>query len=327
MSLIRTQVAVNERTDAVDHNRLSGYLFENLATLLRSWQAPSNGILRRGTLAPDSGLILAAGGPIVGVLAAGTAIITATSTAVVITTPDGSNPRWDLVSLAYTETDTDSEQRFFVNPATRVKSQQATPTTSTATGTLVVTVGAAQASPAVPTTPAGNLPLWKVYVGAGVSTITAADIIPVTSSSVDPIRFISPALEAGTQSLPYVSPYTMPLAVPAGKFGLLFAFVRCQLSATGSGVHTVNPLVVSIEDVATPGTPISFGYLAPAYLNAVRYSPSMTLLVPLLGPVAEKTYQLRLNPVAPVLTGYTAYTGVTIQTADAANSFFGGILL
>lgn len=95
------------------------------------------------------------------------------------TTPNGVNPRIDLVVAQIASTSSDVEVRnILVDPVNRTVVPTAVPKTiapgsSVGAGTIQVIAGTAAATPLPPAVPVGTFPLFEVYVPAAVADATS----------------------------------------------------------------------------------------------------------------------------------------------------------
>lgn len=89
---------------------------------------------------------------------------------------DGALPRVTLISCQITQTNTGGVSRNILTLPSRTVTPTVVNKRSNPTLTLVATVGTPAANPPIPATPAGNIPLWAVYIPAGAAFITSTDL-------------------------------------------------------------------------------------------------------------------------------------------------------
>jgi len=106
------------------------------------------------------------------------------------TAGDGSNPRYDLVSVQLSHGNGDPESRDFEDGTTRVKSSTTPNKRRNVTLTKTLTVGTPAGSPTIPSTPANHVPLYAVLVptshsGVHLNTNIIDYRLPLGSYTVD----------------------------------------------------------------------------------------------------------------------------------------------
>lgn len=94
-------------------------------------------------------------------------------------TPDGANPRIDLVVVTPAVVSTDQQSRtVLVDPTTRAVTAQPVYKTANPTGTIAIVTGTPGATPAPPAVPAGAFAIWEVWVPAGAASSTSFTAVP-----------------------------------------------------------------------------------------------------------------------------------------------------
>lgn len=233
--LQRARVTVNQRADVVDFSRTNDLAAANLALALRYLVAPGLGVVR--------GLLLEATDPasMFCTLKPGSAIgQNGGSSGLIIVESDRSvgpfsanssgNPRIDLVSIRYAEADqSPGEPRLFVNPADNSSFPSTVATLVLANPEVLITEGSPASNPSAPATPSGYLPIARVRVESGVTSIAADKITTVRSGRVDPIQFATHAGDANI-ALPYQTPTLLSLDTPSAHLTVLLG--RFTLNAS-----------------------------------------------------------------------------------------------
>ncbi len=98
------------------------------------------------------------------------------STNVAVGPADGANPRIALISATITQTNTGGSSRNILSLPSRTVTAVVVNKRSNPTLTLTATLGTAIANPVIPATPAGQIPLFAIYIPAAAATIAATDI-------------------------------------------------------------------------------------------------------------------------------------------------------
>lgn len=98
-------------------------------------------------------------------------------TNVALPAADPVNPRVDLISAAITFADTDSSVRNVLTLPSRVVVPTAVDKTRNPSITLNASFGIPGASPAIPATPVGEVPLWYVFIPAAAVSLTDDELV------------------------------------------------------------------------------------------------------------------------------------------------------
>jgi hypothetical protein len=209
--------------------------------------------------------------------------------------PHPALPRFDLVSIGYQEAETNEELRKFRDPDSGVKADVLIATKIQSQPLPLVTQGVPAASPAVPATPAGHIPLAVVVVNAAAATITANDILTVYDKRAYPMQVVTAPFVAAPPALPNnavtVTGTLASLATPANRFSIVF--VSLMFTADAQGVP--GWIKVEIEDAASGAR---YGQAALSYRNDALAAEtgyrSVALFAAIPGPsVGLRHYRLR----------------------------------
>lgn len=338
--LQRTQVQVNQRTDAVDHNRIATFQLSNLFLALKNFLTPGSGVVRPGRLVPAGGLSLTLEAPVSGIVSGGEAVMVDEDLAIgPLSNADATHPRIDLIQIAYAINDTDTEQRFFVNPADGSKFQSSVDTTKTVQPVVSIKTGTPAATPTAPSPDAGALALWEVTVPAGAGSISESNI-SVAPDAVGSTLLVVPIVDDAAQTLSgeWRSSDTGPnlrFSVPAGRYALLLAHLTVQPiinDSLANAVTATQPLAVQFREVG--GTYIG----APTYQNIFHIrddvgggSPYYTVnhFTVLSGLIATKEYELSARKITAVLNNAPSWTSMLVDTppGGAADASFMAVLI
>lgn len=254
MALRRVVVADQQRTDAIDLNRTNDFALDNLARVLgRSLLAAPGAVYRGGKVkqtGPASKNVVVE--PLFGINAAGQILLLETDATLAVPNNTSGNPRIDLVSVGYSETDDPAELRKFWDTGAQDTFDQNTVTKKNAQALPALTVGTPAGSPVAPATPAGHIALARVAVADGFASIVDADITRLDVSS--PLVAVTWAGDGLSHDLPYTLPApVLRLGTPAGGLTLLYAQVHVE-SESGVGIDIEpgsihRPLSLAIEEV------------------------------------------------------------------------------
>lgn len=89
---------------------------------------------------------------------------------------DGTNPRWDILSIKVEHEVGDSETRHFKDASTGALSSQSMDKRRRTKQTITYTPGTPNASPSEPAVPSGEVKIARIIVAAGVTTLDDDDI-------------------------------------------------------------------------------------------------------------------------------------------------------
>lgn len=247
----RVRLEQYQRTDETDGNAFGALgldaLYQSLKAML------GTGWVTLGALDPvGPGRACTLRAPTAAITPEGIAI-TSTDQTVTPGANASGDPRIDLVSISWTETDTDSDERDFINPISKVIAPQNTNTRKTWSAPITLTAGVPDPDPSAPATPANHVALYEILVEDGATEITAADITPVASAANLKVPQLSKATWAGVGAAVQPLPYTTPtLLAFAAKGSVTVITVDLDIISVGSLVETVmkRPLILELLDDA-----------------------------------------------------------------------------
>ncbi len=265
MPLKTVRVAQNQRGEAEDINDIGLLGLGNLTSALRGFVSPgTDGKITRGGLvyptAPASKNVLIQ--PSAGFNPSGLPILLEAEDTKAIADNASGNPRIDLVSISVASVDTDEVPRKFWNPATETSFDANTDTRTELVTSVTVTQGVPGATPSPPATPAGHVPLARVAVANGMTSITDDDITMLDASLLTPVKYrewqwgpdygVDGAF-ATAVALPYETPDLVALNTPAGSVTVLLAeIVGRVLSLSSSPPATHMWWQLRVHDGVSP---------------------------------------------------------------------------
>lgn len=163
-----------------------------------------------------------------------------TNTNLGIAAADPVNPRIDLISAVEGDVDSDNQVRNVLTLPSRTVVPTPVDKTRTPQLTLFVTTGVAGAIPAIPATPAGEVPLWYVYVPAAAVGLTNDNLVDVR-------RYAKPA------SLIYETRIETGLRLVAGLGGAGIELGAGKGLARGAPFTTPGQVLVFADTVEVGG--------------------------------------------------------------------------
>jgi len=113
--------------------------------------------------------------------ASGVIIVVPNNTTIVISAPDPSLDRIDIVQMSYVWVDTDAETRNIIDPTSKTISASSIYTSKVAVAKIEVKPGIASNSPVAPTTNVGYIKLSEIYIKNTDAQILNGSIYNVTS--------------------------------------------------------------------------------------------------------------------------------------------------
>jgi hypothetical protein len=193
---------------------------------------------------------------------------------------DPTNPRWDLVSIELSYADGDTESRDFQDASTLALSTTTPNKRRNVVCTKTVTQGTPAATPTIPATPSGDVPLYAVYIPAAAVTLLNANIfdyrLPAGRFVVDCYAY--DAYNKGRRSGTFVAPIT----------GTAFGYIEASVASSDllfipEGFVANNARLVAVHAVSGDTTGLSTYTLR--RFNALNYGN-------LAGSVAHNTLPL-----------------------------------
>jgi hypothetical protein len=287
MALERPRWLPNEQATSVDLNRLSDLALSNLFLAVSRFVAPPDSIVRGGAVVPTDPASMAVIVQSTAALSsAGEIIILDADTNKAIGASHPTQPRIDLVSIGYLQQNIATEARTFRDPGTGVKSDVEIETKIQSVPQVTVTQGVPAASPAVPATPGGHIPLAVVVVAAGAVSIDAGDIFTVYDKRNEILRTATMAVPIIAVGTPWTSDPVITLATPAGRKTLFLA----HLVLNGA---QDNQVTMKLED-AGDGTVV--GASQTYFPGDIGRNQNIIILGQRSGPtVGPRTYRFRMT--------------------------------
>lgn len=247
MPLTRSRADEGQRTDAIDFLRTNNSAFSNLELALRAFLfGPQvvSGVVHGGGLAPTGPASMNVALDPLAAIVSLHLCIASEQQILAIAPADPTHPRIDLISIGYSEQNTDTEARW--KKISGVNVQTPVATQIKAIQQAVVTTGVPAASPASPSVPAGHIPLWTVRVPAGATAVDVDDFTRADTSRIDRFRYVSWAAPTPPTALPYDGT-EMTVTIPDGSVALL-------IGVAGLALQDSQPLraKILVDGVALP---------------------------------------------------------------------------
>lgn len=308
-------VSENQRTDIVDFNRLAALGVDNLARALSGALLPGPGAIVRGgkvkPTTPASKNVVVE--PLMGIDASSQLLLLESEATLAVPNNASGQPRIDLVSVGYVQSNLAAEQRWFWNPTTENEFQQNTVTQRDLLAVPVLTTGTPAASPVAPPTPAGHIALAQIAVAPGFASIIADDITRLNAAG--PLAAVT---WQGT-GMPAALPLTLEspvLEVTTPAKALTFLFAQAYIaSVSGFAQQTWHkPLLFEIEEVG--------GNVVASSSQRVQLGGVLTVFAAgvVVGPKPAATYRVRFREEYADSGGNVglAWSGIILP------GFFGG---
>lgn len=290
MSLFRALTRPKQRTDSIDFNRTNDLGLSNLELSLRHFLVFATGIMRGGTVSPDSGMFVKVGA-LAGITSTGRALILEVDTSAgPFASNNSGNPRVDLVSAYISDDQAAVETRKFINSDVNPvqKFDQDVSTKIETKALLRITQGTPASNPVAPALPAGHIALAEVRINNGQTQINSGSITQRYESRVAPQRAKKTADTSGNISFPWESDRLEKVVTPAGATTVL----EGQVEYAPVGFSSSQMVILEVIDKTNADAVVARATYAPNVAN-----PLMTFSVrgAVEGPRGPADYALRLR--------------------------------